>query len=243
MAFAPETLAQRRGNRPKVTREAAPAIPTGDAPFAHLIDKLDGIAADAEKDAALARFLGSTLSESKAKAIAANAKKPIEIFRKGGADAMAWLAVAQLRTRAPKTVTRRDDTRIEPRHGGGWWGGASIPRGLLVDPRCAVAVIGDYKGWSVCPGSNGVLVVTGDLEAQGITMFGELRVLGTLRCRYINNTYGTIVVGADAYTLSIEKGIIVDGPLHVGNHAKVPAEGVHPNQIAEARAAARKKKR
>lgn len=235
MARVPETLAERRGNRPKVVRESAPANPTD---FSHLIDKLDAIAADAEKDPALARFLGSTLSESKAKAIAVKAKKPIEIFRKGGADAMAWLAVAQMRTRAPKAVAKKQDTRIEPRHGGGWWGRTQVARGLLVDPRCAAAIIGDYTGWSFCPGTDGVLVVTGDVEVQAITMFGELRVLGELRVRTINNG-GTIVVGGGLYTLSITKPVVVHGPLHVGEHANVPVPGVHPNQIEEAEEAKR----
>ncbi len=233
MARVPETLAQRRGNRPKVVREVLPANPTS---FAHLVDELDAIAVDAKTDPALARFLGSTLTLAKAKAIAAKATKPIEVFRKGGADAMAWLAIAQQRFRALKSVTlTKFDIRSEPRHGGAWWGSTKIARGLLVDPRCAMAVIGDYKGWSVCPGTDGVLVVTGDLEAMGITMFGELRVLGTLRVRYINGSYGTIVLGAGGYTLSMTDGITVQGNLHVGTHAKVPPDRLHPNQLAEQR--------
>jgi hypothetical protein len=227
--YAPETLAERRGNRPKVEREVFPTNPTG---FTHLVDELDAIAADAKNDPALARFLGSTLTLAKAKAIAAKAEKPIEIFRKGGADAMAWVAVAQQRTGAVNgaTLTKRD-ILIETRHGGAWWGPTKIARGLVVGPRCAMAVIGDCAGWTVCPATGGVLIVTGDLETQGITMYGELRVLGTLRARYINNNVGTIVLGAGGYTLSKTDGIVVDGPLHIGPHAEVPAQGVHPNQL------------
>lgn len=61
-------------------------------------------------------------------------------------------------------------------------------------------------------------------------MFGELRVLGALRTRGMNGG-GTIVVGDGCYTLSTKPSIVVDGPLHVGAHAKVPAQGVHPNQL------------
>jgi hypothetical protein len=213
VARVPETLSERRGNRPKLEREVFPAIPTD---FEHLVDELDAIAADAKNDPALARFLGTTLTLAKAKKIAATAKKP-----------MAWLAVAQQRVGPPKPVRlTKFDIKVEPRHGGAWWGPTHIARGLL--PVAPMAIIGDATVWSVCPTKTGPFVVTGDLEAQGITMFGELRVLGTLRIRGVNGG-GTIVLGADGYTLSTKPEIIVSGTLHVGPHAKVPAMGIHPN--------------
>ncbi|GEM_PF-3784804 len=228
MAYAPDTLAERRGNRPKVEREEIPANPTG---FADLVDELDAIAADAKHDPALARFLGSSLTLAKAKAIATKATKPIEIFRKGGTDALAWLAVAQHRVGAPPAVTMtKHDIKIEPRHGGGWWGTTKIARGLLsVAP---IVIIGDGMAWTACPTEKGPIVVTGDLELQGMTMFGELRVLGTLRVRYINGG-GTIVLGAGGYTLSKTASIVADATLRVGEHANVPAQGVHPNQLED----------